>query len=229
MRAPGSYHPGLRSHSKIEFQNCEALLEFWAKEQREGKQLIGGEREELLSYYQESEQELIKVYPLDAQWLERFKIRKSSTRNEMLKEFVSYLFPQVSRNRAERYIKVQFEQRTVATKVTLEKQLYYFGQLWDGMLKTWTERLSPAQLEKYSSLATDNAKDAFRIIFGWSGLARRNESAEFMIAIQSLAERLEVTRPGASYLIREFIGMHILTRTKPPIPRKKPGFFVWNV
>jgi hypothetical protein len=119
----------------------------------------------------------------------------------------------------------QFHEATPAPAATLPDHLVEFDDLWSGMERIWRKKLSAAEREKFGSLATDNDREAFRIIRNWS----QTDSPDFKIVCESLANRLGVTLKTASNIRRRFCWpLGILSKTAEYVPHKFSARYEWT-
>lgn len=228
LRAPGTLNPGTGQCSRIVWHNLDPLVQSLAdkegiqtqreKEKRKSFSILGEvPAEEAPSLYRGSGDE----------WRWRFAITKPATRHGQLRDLTGHIFFQSGRAVAEANAREQNREKTVSTRASEADHLGEFAELWADSIKTWLAELNDAERCKLDVLATEHERDAFRILRGWQRMARARGEADFAAAAENLGARLGITRNGASGIIRKFMGLGILKRTRNYIPKQLPARYAW--
>jgi hypothetical protein len=157
------------------------------------------------------------------QWRNDFAITAPSTRHQKLLKLVGAAFLQAGREVARRNAEMQYNEAEPTPAATLPEHLSEFDEMWAGMERKWTAKLSFAEREKFDSLSTDNDREAFRILRNWS----QTKSHDFKVHCASLSNRLDVTLKTASNIRRRFCSLEILRKTAEYVPHKFAARFRW--
>jgi hypothetical protein len=158
------------------------------------------------------------------EWTTAFAITVPRTRHRKLETLVGTAFFQVSKKVARKNVERQLHEAIPVPAATLPEHLVEFDDLWSGMERIWRKKLSGAEREKIRSLATDNDREAFRIIRNWS----QTDSPDFKIVCESLANRLGVTVKTASNIRHRFCSLGILRPTAPYVPHRLAARYMWT-
>jgi hypothetical protein len=218
MRAPGSWNPGTNTPSEIYWQNADELIAelspyVLGKFRRIGEvSLIHSDASPIEKKVSLSLLSLSELGRLIG-GAEGFRISQVATRREKLKWLTGAAFNQVSRFVAEQMARAQFAEKAVATNADQAEHLRDLAEIWAWMESLWLESISDAEREKFTSLATDAERGAFRIIRSYSHKATQDGKADFPIARDNLGERVGITGEGAGLLRAKFVRLGIIART----------------
>lgn len=247
LRAAGSFHPGTNSYMQMVACNLGNLIAslppqttpcgpdgfpnkdkyLSVSERKEQRKRNNGEgiTDENLNKNDVQKNEMFEL-----EWAARYRINESSRRNEMLKQFVQEGFQQLGKDTARRIAEDQFQQKTVETEADRAEHMRDFETMWRWCDDTlWRPKLNQPERAVFDSLKTDTERDAFRIVWSFNAYATSNDLDDFPIVQQSLANRLGLTRQGASKLIKRFSRCGIIARTQEYIPHLKAARYAWLV
>jgi DNA-binding MarR family transcriptional regulator len=74
------------------------------------------------------------------------------------------------------------------------------------MVTQWLKKqTTPAEALFHNGLRTVVRQDAFRILHNFAKMAENQSNEEFFVSQKQLAERLNITKPGAALILAEFI------------------------
>jgi hypothetical protein len=162
-------------------------------------------------------------------WARKFKITERRIRHNQLASLTGEMFPQVGHRMARRIAAQQYAKKNVPTKASLEEHLADFDQLWNGLAAFWYGRLSLEEKARLESLKSTAQKDAFRIIYSYNRLAKRQGSTEFFVARDDLASRLGVTPQYAGLIRFNFQESGIIRLTNRYQPHKTANRYSWGL
>jgi hypothetical protein len=231
MRAPGCWNPSTETLSEIYWQNCHPLLASLSRNSK--RQPLS--RNELQSEFPDKERSVsfpsLSSSPQSlyraTEWLERFAITQTGTRNDMLAKLVGEVFHQVGHDTAARLAEAQFQSKTVATNARLDEHLASFRELWRGMEQRWQASLSGAENEVFHALETGNERDAFRIVRSFALKAEQDGAPDFPLARDNLGLRLGITGPGAAAIRDKLAQLKAIEKTQAYQPNKAATRFRW--
>ncbi len=232
MRAPGCWNPGTETCSEIVWENTRTSLENVLSGKSETRPLISSE---LQSHFPDKERSVSfsasssgAAYR-ETEFLERFGIMAPKSRNGKLCALVGALFNQVGHATARRLVEAQFRGATVTPKATEAEHIASFEKLWCGLVAKWTATLTAAEREALAELATENERDAFRIIRSYARKAEQDGAPDFPIVRDNLALRLGVTGNGAAGIRDKLAarGLGVLEKTADYVPNKTSKRFRW--
>lgn len=222
IRAPGAWNPKNGEFGLIAFQNVSSLCSGEQKERDLFRyRLTNGATGDEFTYGGEA-----PVYRGPrAEWKTRFAITAASTRREKMLAFVDEVFYQLCREIALRNVELQHTEASVKPRALLSEHIEEFAEYWKWREGAWLADLCDAERQKYSTLATDRDRDAFRIIHNFSRYDK--SAADFRIVCQFLADRLGITLPGASKLRRRFEAYGIIEQTAEYVPGRLAARYRW--
>ena len=91
----------------------------------------------------------------------------------------------------------QYAGATVIMRADQGEHAREFTEMWDDLVRKWQVESSDAERGKFALLKTESEKDAFRIIRSFARMAQEKNAPDFPVALYNLAERLDMTPPGA--------------------------------
>jgi hypothetical protein len=138
---------------------------------------------------------------------------------------IGHVFRQVGREVAEAMAAVQFRDANPAPRSDLAEHMLDFAGIWDGLQASFLTELSAPERRAFDALATENERDAFKVLRGFAAHA---EGREFPVAVENFGRRLGVTREGAGKMRRKFCALGILRQTAPAITNRAAARFEWE-
>jgi hypothetical protein len=112
-------------------------------------------------------------------------------------------------------------------RTSLDEHLKEFEKAWTGEIKKIRDRFTAAEKAIYDHLHTEHQREAFRIIWAFAGAAAHKGEKDFPIVRDSLADRLGITPPGASEIIRLLIDKGAIRQTRTYQPHRHPAYYEW--
>jgi len=158
-------------------------------------------------------------------YVEQQTLPSTSTRHEQLAKLVGHIFHQVGLSVGRENARLQYLEANPSPVATLDEHLSEFERLWDGMQRLWLGTLSIHERAKYDELTTDNERDAFKIVRGWSRTA--DNGSDFKLHAKSLARRIPLTLAGACNTRKKFCSLGILKQTAAYVPHKLAARYHW--
>lgn len=232
MRAPGTWNPSTNEFSEIWWQNADALIaslppSVLSNSRRIGK--VDGLYRERFPIEKKTSLSLLSFSergPLVG-GTGNFQIASPATRREKLKGLVATAFHQVSRTVAEFIARAQFREKTVATNASEAEHLQEFAELWEWLERPWLASLGATERECLAQLSTEAERGAFRIIRSYARKAVSDGNADFPIARDNLAARLDITGPGAGQLRAKFVTLGVIAQTAKYRPNVAAARYRW--
>jgi hypothetical protein len=89
------------------------------------------------------------------------------------------------------------------------------------------DSLTPLERDAFNGLASEHEGEGFLIVRAFSKAAEHESKHDFAISQSSLADRLNITPPGAAYVIRKLCGVKVIQQTRPSVRHKSPARFRW--
>jgi hypothetical protein len=89
------------------------------------------------------------------------------------------------------------------------------------------DSLTPLERDAFNGLASEHEREGFLIVRAFSKTAEHESKHDFAISQSSLADRLNITPPGAAYVIRKLCGVKVIQQTRPSVRHKAPARFRW--
>ena len=229
MRAPGCWNPGSDSCSEIVWENCRTSLETVLSRKSKTAPLNyrGLETHFPDTKKKDSFSSPSISNPFLLEFLNRFAITLSNTRNDQLATLTGEVFNQVGCTAARWLAQTQFQRKSVSTEGSEQEHMASFESLWSGLMESWKSNLSATERQFLTRLETDNERDAFRIVRSFARKAEQDSATDFPIARDNLAERLGITGKGAAGIREKFVRLGIIKKTANYVPNKFAARFKW--
>ena len=147
---------------------------------------------------------------------DRYFIERPKTRHKQLLKLAGECSYQYGTDVVLRFAELQFDSKTVPTEATKEEHLEEARRALDGMHVKWLKKqANPAEALYHNNLRTVTRQDAFRILHNFAKMAEVQSADEFYTSHRNLAERLNITKPGAARMIADFIEGGAFMQTRP--------------
>lgn len=143
----------------------------------------------------------------------KFAITAAGTRYEQLKKLIGDTFRCYGQDVIRQVARHQHETATPRPNATLEEHLTNFENFWTFFYNLWRDELSPGERMLLDGLVTPHERDAFRIIHGWSRLAKDNGATDYSISCEQVARRIDITWQGISKMRSKFASLGIIHMT----------------
>ena len=229
MRAPGCWNPGSDSCSEIVWENCRTSLETVLSRKSKiaplkcrGLQTRFPDTKKKDSFSSPS-----LSNPFLLEFLNRFAITLSNTRNDQLATLTGEVFNQVGGSAARWLAQSQFQRKSVSTEASEQEHMASFESLWSGLMESWKSTLSATERQFLTRLETDNERDAFRIVRSFARKAEQDGAADFPIVRDNLASRLGITGKGAAGIRDKLARLGAISKTVNYVPNKAAARFKW--
>jgi hypothetical protein len=133
----------------------------------------------------------------------------------------------VAREAAERIVEEHYRRNQQNIRSSLDEHLREFATAWDGMRKKLVAELSQSERQAFDTLKIEHQREGFFIVRAFAGAGAHNGEKDFAISQASLADRLSITRPGASDVIRKLCELKVIALTQPCVKHKQSARFSW--
>ena len=235
IRAPGTWNPKNNTFSLIEAETVTPLLETLPRTWTLG---VGKVTRALprnntaLSLQKSTNTYFLTTHsgstkPLVEALLACYEIKEKCTRNGVLMQMIGDLAYKYGREAAERIVEEHYRRNQGNVRSSLEEHRREFATAWDGMRKKLVDSLSPEEQQKFNALSSEHQREGFLIVRAFAKTATHNGEKDFAIARASLADRLSITPPGATDVIRKLCKLKVIAQTQPSVRHKKPARFCW--
>jgi hypothetical protein len=223
VRAPGSWNPSTDSLNLILWENSEVLLSSLIRP-------IGkpGNPSEV-RFTDKKSNDFYRYPEWERSWKRQFAIEQNQSRHQKLLGLVGAVFHKISRKQALVLAEAQYAEATVATRADQAEHAREFAEMWDDLVQRWQCELTTAENGKFARLKIESEKDAFRIIRNFALMAQERNLPDFPVALYNLAQRLDMTPPGAAKLLGRFVEGGILKRTAYAVIHRSATRFAWQV
>jgi hypothetical protein len=239
IRAPGTWNPKTNTFSLIEAETVKPLLELLPRGWSSG---VGKLRTALprnnaeVSLYKSTDNYFLTQWALSTKpevekILARYPITQRGTRHNVLVQLVGHLINKFGREAAQRTVEEHFCRNRENIRSTLDEHLFEFAAAWDGMHELIVKSFSPAEQQAFNSLGTGprskHQREAFFIVHAFAGYAKHKAEHDFQISRASLADRLNMTPPGASKVILKLCKDNVIASTQPCVIHKESARYLW--
>jgi hypothetical protein len=235
IRAPGTWNPKTDTFSLIEAETMRPLLETlprtWSS--NVGKVNHSFPRNNAtLSLHKSTNTYFFTTHsgstePLVENLLARYPINQKGMRNGVLMQLVGDLIHMFGREAAERIVEEHYRRNQQNIRSPLDEHLRDFATAWDGMRKKLVKSFSPEEQQAFHALSSEHQREGFLIVRAFAGTAAYNGEKDFVISRASLADRLSITPPGATDVIRKLCESKIIAQTQSYVRHRSPARFCW--
>jgi hypothetical protein len=236
IRAPGTWNPKTGTFSRIEAETVTpsflaALPRTWSL--GVGKVTYALPRYETpLSLHKSTNYYFLTTYssstkPIVEVLLARYPIEQKGRRNNVLMQLIGDLIHKFGREASEWIVEEHYRRYQPNIGSSLAEHSRSFGKAWDGIRKKLVASFSPAEQQAFNALASEHQREGFLIVRAFAGAAEHNKEKDFQISRASLADRLSITPPGASDVIRKLWESKVIAPTKCYARHKESARFCW--
>jgi hypothetical protein len=234
IRAPGTLNPKTGKPSLIEIQTVGPLLETLPRTwtlgvgklnralPRNNTEVSLHKRTDNYSLTHESPWTKVEVERI----LARYPIKQKGTRHSVLVTMVGELSYKFGREAARGIAEQLYRLNEQSIQSSLDDHLLEFEVAWTGMRQTHVAELSTEEERAFKDFETERQRDGFFIIRAWAGVAEHKGEKDFPISRASLADRLCMTRPGASKVILK-LSEKAIVQSQPFVRYKQPARYRW--
>jgi hypothetical protein len=235
IRAPGTLNPKTGKPSLIEIQTVAPLLETlqrtWSSGVGKLPRALPHNNTEV-SLHKRTDNYFLTQWSLSTKpevekILARYPIAQKGTRHSVLVQLVGHVANKFGREIAQRIVEEHFRRNQQNIGSTLDEHLREFGAAWEGMRKTLVDKLGPEERQKFEALETERQREGFLIVRAFAGLAELRGDNDFQISRASLADRLSMTPPGATCVIRKLCELKIIDPTQGYVIHRASARFRW--
>ncbi len=239
IRAPGTLNPKTGKPSLIEIQTVGPLLETLSPTCSFG---VGKLRRALprnnteVFLHKSTDNYFLTQWSLSTKpevekILARYLIARKGTRHSVLLQLVGHLSNKFGRETAQRIIEEHYRRNRENIGSTLDEHLCEFAAAWDGMHELVVKSFSPAERQAFNSLGTGlrskHQRESFLIVHAFVGYAEHKGEHDFQISRASLADRLNMTPPGAGKVILKLCKDNVIAPTRPCVVHRESARYRW--
>jgi hypothetical protein len=235
IRAPGTLNPKTGTLSLIEAETVRPLLETlprtWTLGVGKVKRAFP-RNSTALSLHKSTNTYFFSTYSgstgaIVEGLLASYSVEQRGTRNGVLMRLIGDMAHKFGREAAERIVEEYYKRNQQNIGSSPDEHLREFAKAWDGMRKKIVDSLSPEERQKFDALGSEHQREGFLIVRAFAGAASHNGEKDFAIARASLADRLSITPPGVTDVIRKLYETKVIAQTQPYVRHKKPARFCW--
>ena len=161
----------------------------------------------------------------------RYRIARKGTRHDVLVQLVGHLINKFGRETAQRIVEEHFCRNRENIGSTLDEHLFEFAVALDGMHELVVKSFSPAEQRAFNSLGTGprnkHQREAFLIVHAFAGYAKHKGEHDFQISRASLADRLNMTPPGARKVILKLCKDNVIAPSRPCVVHRESARYLW--
>lgn len=159
--------------------------------------------------------------------LRECRIDAPRTRHNVLETLVGKTYNAFGVDVARDMARAQFDAAAVRPQADLAQHLREHESLWRGLREKDAAGLSAREQASLAGLQTEHQRDAFRIVRAFAHRARESSEADFPVAVESLAERLGVSVPGACKIRARLVEVGAIRQTVPCRINRTAARFEW--
>jgi len=236
IRAPGTLNPKTGNVSLIEAETIQPLLEIlprtWSAGIGKVAELCPGKSNPLslhksTNYYFHPTYS-VSTEPIVEALSARHPIERPGTRNSVLMQLIGELIHKFGREASERIVQEHFRRYQQNIRSALDEHMRAFAKAWELMRNKIVDSLLPVERVAFDTLDSEHQREGFLIVRAFSKAAEHKSEHDFAISQSSLADRLNITPPGAAYVICKLCGVRVIQPTRPAVRHKSPARFRWT-
>jgi len=230
IRAPGTLNPKTGTVSLIEAATIKPLLETLPRTWSNGVGKVTCARlgnSNTLSLQKSTNTYSLSTRPLIEGLLLHYPVQRKGTRNGILMNLIGDLVHKFGREISQRIVKEHYERYQGQIGTPLDEHMRDFTTGWNGLVSKIVESLSPAEANRFDTLRSEHQREGFLIVRAFAGAAEHKGNKEFEISQSSLADRLNITPPGAADVIRKLCELKVIAQTQGYVRHKKSAQFCW--
>lgn len=235
IRAPGTLNPKTGKPSLIEIQTVGPLLETlprtWSLAVGKANRALPRNNTEVSLYKRTDNYSFTQWSPWTKQQVDkilaRYPIAQTGTRHNVLVQLVGHLTNKFGREVAQRIVEEHYWLNQENIRSPLDEHLREFAVAWDGMREKIISEFSQEERQKFEALETERQREGFLIVRAFAGYAEHKRENDFPISRASLADRLSITPPGATYVIRKLCELEVIGPTQGYVIHKASARFCW--
>ena len=234
IRAPGTLNPKTGTFSLIEAETVTPLLEelprTWSL--GVGKVTCTLTRNNTALSLQRSTNTYflttwsVSTKPTVEALLARYPIERIGTRNSILMRLVGELIHKFGREVAERIVEEHYQRNRENIGSSIDEHKREFATAWEGMCKKLLDSFSSAEQQAFKELVSEHQQEGFLIVRAFARAAEHEGKRDFPISRASLADRLNITPPGAGGVIRKLCEK-VIAPTQDYVRHREPARFHW--
>jgi hypothetical protein len=159
--------------------------------------------------------------------LARYPIEQKGTRNNVLMQLIGDLIHKCGRETSERIVEEHYRRYQPDIGSSLAEHRRDFATAWEGMRKKILDSISSEEQRAFNMLGSEHQREGFFIVRAFAGAAEYNKEKDFKISQASLADRLNITPPGAGDVIRKLWESKVIAWTQSYVIHKESARFCW--
>ena len=155
----------------------------------------------------------------------KYPVKKKSTRNGILLKMTGELFIKFGWDLSKLIVEEHFHRNVSNIGSALDVHMRDFASMWSFVLEQTIKTFSPLERVIYEKLATLPQREAFLLIRSFAHL---HQGDDFPVAQASLADRINVTQPGAKWIIERLIELVAIKKTADARVNSRPALYCWT-
>jgi DNA-binding MarR family transcriptional regulator len=150
--------------------------------------------------------------------LAKFEIKTKSIRSKTLARMTGELLHKFGRQLSEQIVRWHYQLYQEHFAASLTAHMREFNAAWDRFRKQEIQKFSAKEHAIFEQLGSEPQREAFLLLRSFSSHAG---GADFPIGQSSLADRLSITQPGASYVIARLAELGAIKKTANAVTNSK--------
>ncbi len=159
--------------------------------------------------------------------LARYPVERKGARNNVLMQLIGDLVHKFGGEAAELIAREHYARYQQNIGTPLNEHMRMFAKAWELMCKKIVDSLSPTQRSRFDALGSDHQRKGFLIVRAFAGAAQHKGEKDFGISQSSLADRLNITPPGAANVIQKLCEVKAIEQIQRPVRHRSAGRFCW--
>jgi hypothetical protein len=157
--------------------------------------------------------------------LSKYPVKKTSTRNGILLKMAGELFVKFGWDLSKLIVEEHYRRNISNVGSPVDVHMRDFANMWSFILDQTISTFSPVERAIYDKLRTLPQREAFLLIRSFAHL---HKGEDFPVAQASLADRTNVTQPGAKWIIERLIELVAIKKTADARVNSRPALYRWT-
>src|SRR4030095_9893983 len=157
--------------------------------------------------------------------LSKYPVKKTSTRNGILLKMAGELFVKFGWDLSKLIVEEHYRRNISNVGSPVDVHMRDFANMWSFILDQTISTFSPVERAIYDKLRTLPQREAFLLIRSFAHL---HKGEDFPVAQASLADRTNVTQPGAKWSIERLIELVAIKKTADARVNSRPALYRWT-
>ena len=155
----------------------------------------------------------------------KYPVKKKSTRNGILLKMTGELFIKFGQDLSKLIVEEHFHRNVSNIGSALDVHMRDFASMWRFILDQTINTFSALERAIYDKLGTPPQREAFLLIRSFAHL---HKGEDFPVAQASLADRMNVTQPGAKWIIERLIELAAIKKIADARVNSRPALYRWT-